>query len=87
LFSPITKPVGSANLRTIPFIFVDDGSTDGTREKIRALTTAYRVRLIERDGAERRLAGAIIIGANVRLALQPTAPTASNGNATRQSVG
>src|SRR5437870_13642843 len=44
--------------------FVDDGSTDGTREKIRALTTAHRVRLIERDGAERRLAGAIIAGAN-----------------------
>src|SRR5437588_12686321 len=51
----------------VPFgeiIFVDDGSTDGTREKIRALTTAHRVRLIERAGAERGLAGAIIAGAN-----------------------
>ena len=51
----------------VPFgeiIFVDDGSTDGTREKIRALTTAHRVRLIERDGAERGLAGAIITAAN-----------------------
>src|SRR5947207_14878382 len=51
----------------VPFgeiIFVDDGSTDGTREKIRALTTAHRVRLIERNGAEHGLAGAIIAGAN-----------------------
>src|SRR5207237_3507403 len=52
----------------IVIIFVDDGSTGGPRDKIRGLTLAHRVRLIERDGAERGLAGAIIAGANASTA-------------------
>jgi len=51
----------------LPFseiVFVDDGSADGTREKIRALSQTHRVRLVERSAAEHGLAGAIIAGAN-----------------------
>src|SRR5205823_14439811 len=44
-------------------VFVDDGSTDGTREQIRAFGGTRRVRLVERDGSDRGLAGAIVAGA------------------------
>src|SRR5438094_10371492 len=61
---PLLEQIEQAKIPFGEIIFVDDGSIDGTREKIRALATAHRVRLIERDGAERGLAGAIITGAN-----------------------
>jgi dolichol-phosphate mannosyltransferase len=44
-------------------IFVDDGSTDGTRERIRSLTGSAPVRLLERDDPSFGLAGAVIDGA------------------------
>src|SRR5438045_2212679 len=61
---PLVEQIEQTNVPFGEIIFVDDGSTDGTRENIRALTTAHRVRLIERNGAERGLAGAIITAAN-----------------------
>jgi dolichol-phosphate mannosyltransferase len=54
---------------TVPFreiLFVDDHSTDATREKIRALVRQLPdkpIRLIEQDGAGLGLAGAIMSGA------------------------
>jgi dolichol-phosphate mannosyltransferase len=60
---PLVEQIERTNVPFGEIIFVDDGSIDGTREKIRALATAHRVRLIERDGADRGLAGAIIAGA------------------------
>jgi dolichol-phosphate mannosyltransferase len=50
----------------IPFreiLFVDDYSSDATREKIRALENSQPIRLIEQDGAELGLASAIMSGA------------------------
>jgi dolichol-phosphate mannosyltransferase len=44
-------------------IFVDDGSTDGTRDRIRSLVSSAPVHLIERDSPSLGLAGAVIAGA------------------------
>ena len=50
----------------VPFreiLFVDNHSTDATRDKIRALAESQPIRLVEQDGAGPGLAGAIMAGA------------------------
>src|SRR6266478_9802858 len=50
----------------VPFreiLFVDDHSTDATRDKVHALAGSRPIRLIEQDGAGPGLAGAIMSGA------------------------
>src|SRR5881394_1422439 len=50
----------------VPFreiVFVDEGSTDATRDMIYALAGRCSLRLIEQDGTELGLAGAIMSGA------------------------
>src|SRR5438477_1686557 len=50
----------------VPFreiLFVDDHSSDATREKIHALDKSQPIRIIEQDGAELGLASAIMSGA------------------------
>ena len=44
-------------------LVVDDGSTDGTRDRVRILAATYPVRLIERDHPTLGLSGAVIAGA------------------------
>src|SRR5438477_1467387 len=50
----------------VPFreiLFVDDHSADATRDMIRALGRSQSIRLIEQDGTDLGLAGAIMLGA------------------------
>src|SRR5881397_3536151 len=52
----------------VPFqeiLFVDDHSTDATRDRIRALAESHPIRLIDQDGSDPGLAAAIMSGARV----------------------
>jgi len=60
---PLIREIEKTGLPFAEIVFVDDGSTDGTREQVRALGNKRRVRLVERDGSDRGLAGAIVAGA------------------------
>ena len=60
---PLIAQIEQTGLPFAEIVFVDDGSTDGTREQIRALADKHRVRLVEREGSDRGLAGAIVAGA------------------------
>jgi len=59
----LVEQIGMNGIPVLEIIFVDDGSKDGTCEKIRALSTDYPLRLIERERPEFGLSGAVIAGA------------------------
>ena len=59
----LVERIAANGIPILEIIFVDDGSKDGTCQKIRALSTGYPLRLIERERPEFGLSGAVIAGA------------------------
>jgi dolichol-phosphate mannosyltransferase len=60
---PLVSEIAACAVSFREILFVDDHSTDTTRDKIRALAGSQPIRLIEQDGAGPGLAGAIMSGA------------------------
>jgi dolichol-phosphate mannosyltransferase len=60
---PLLARIAAVEPAPDQIIFVDDGSTDGTRERIRSLANAAGIELIERDKPLLGLAGAVVAGA------------------------
>lgn len=60
---PLVQRIAASAPSPFEIIFVDDGSSDGTRERILALENALPVRLLKREAPSLGLAGAVIAGA------------------------
>src|SRR5438445_13492511 len=61
--APLVEQIVSSAAPFHEILFVDDDSTDGTRNAVRLLAARYPIRLIEQDRAEVGLAAAIMSGA------------------------
>jgi dolichol-phosphate mannosyltransferase len=61
--APLVSQIIASGVPFREILFVDDHSTDATRDMVRALAESQPIRLIEQDGADLGLAGAIMLGA------------------------
>src|SRR5947207_10548948 len=60
---PLISQITACAVPFLEILFVDDHSTDNTRVKIHDLARTQPIRLVEQDGADLGLAGAIMSGA------------------------
>ncbi len=60
---PLTRGIMASGIEPLEIVFVDDGSTDGTAERIRALAAEFPVRLLVRENPTLGLSGAVVAGA------------------------
>ncbi len=60
---PLLRRVLATGAPLHEIVFVDDGSRDGTRERVRSLVASVPVRLVARDQPTLGLAGAVVAGA------------------------
>jgi dolichol-phosphate mannosyltransferase len=60
---PLVSEITACAVSFREILFVDDHSTDATRDNIRTLAESQPIRLVEQDGAGPGLAGAIMAGA------------------------
>lgn len=60
---PLTRRIMASGIEPLEIVFVDDGSTDGTAERIRALAAEFPVRLLVRENPTLGLSGAVVAGA------------------------
>lgn len=61
--APLVSEIIASAVPFLEILFVDDNSTDATRDMIRALAGRHPIRLIEQNGAHLGLAAAIVSGA------------------------
>ena len=60
---PLTRGIMASGIEPLEIVFVDDGSSDGTGERVRGLAAEFPVRLLLRENPTLGLSGAVVAGA------------------------